>query len=170
MGQSILSGEKTQTWWLDLDHAGYFGKYVIGILFQYSDQQEATLSMGTSFTAGTPYGQINAAYRFTPWLYPTLETHLWKPIQLGVFGIFSLNDGNYFWNSPDKYPSPGYYDNTRVRSGGEVGTCYRFETTGIEVAYRLRLIDLGTSAVYNNAHRDLQYYVSSGLEFHYHFK
>ncbi|RYZ84781.1 MAG: hypothetical protein EOP04_17335 [Proteobacteria bacterium] len=78
-----------------------------------------------------------------------------------------MNNRNYFIESPSNYPTSGYYDGTAIRPGLELGSTYRFENSSIELAYRMRLVDLGITAIYNNAHRDLQYYVSSGLEVHY---
>lgn len=99
-----------------------------------------------------------------PW-----ENRLWTPLQFGVFFIYSLDGYHFFANSPSQYPSSGYYDETRYRYGAELGSTFAFLSSGIELGYRLRILDNGMVAIYNNAHKDLQYYVSSGLELRYRF-
>jgi hypothetical protein len=169
-GSLCQAAEETPSpWWASLYHAGYFGKYAVGVLYQFSEHHEADFAVGVSSTGSTSYGQLDTSYRYSPWLYSVTEGQLWKPLQLGIFAVYSMNDGNYFVKSPPNYPSPGYYDGTDIRPGIELGSTYRFENTHLELAYRMRLIDLGITAIYNNAHRDLQYYVSSGLELHYRF-
>lgn len=157
-----------QPWLLSADRAGFFGKYALGLIYQFSIKHEVALSVGVSSTGNTYYGQINTAYRYAPWLF-SIEPNTWKPLQIGFFAVYSLNDGDYFFNSPSGYPTPDYYDRTDLRLGLDTGTTFVFEKTGIELSYRLRVLDLGFVALYNNAHRDLQYYISSGLEFHYRF-
>lgn len=161
------SGEKFRPWLVTFDRAGFFGKYALGAIYQFNTRHEVELSLGISMTGDVYFGQANTAYRFSPWLYQ-FSTSSWKVFQIGAFAVYSMNS-DYFISSPSSYPTPGYYDPTSLRLGGEFGTTYAFEKSGVELAYRLRILDLGVVALYNNAHRDLQYYISSGFEVHYRF-
>lgn len=112
--------------------------------------------------------QSNLAYRNSLWQVP-LEEKTWVPLQLGVFTIYSLDGSHFFLQSPSKYPSAGYYDQTAFRWGIEFGTSLIFRENRYAVSYHFRILDNGFVAVYNNFRRDLQYYVSSGINLQYRF-
>lgn len=85
------------------------------------------------------------------------------------FTVRSWDRHNYFMTSPDKYPYEQYYDETALRYGLEFGSTMTFKDYNFAVAYRLRILDSGLIAVYNNKNRDLQYYISSGVSLQYVF-
>lgn len=165
----MASGLHAQALWrAAINRSGFFGKYGAAAIYSSTENHEFELGLGAYPIGSTNYGQLNLAYRYGFWHIPWNE-RLWTPLQFGAFFIYSLDGYHFFNESPSKYPSPGYYDETRYRYGAEIGSNLAFLYSGIEVGYRLRIIDTGFVAIYNNAHRDLQYYVSSGLELRYRF-
>lgn len=148
--------------------SGFFGKYSLSGNYSPSENHEFELGIGSYSIGATYYGQLNAAYRYGYWHVPWQEKR-WTP-QAGVFTIYSLDQKHFFTESPGKYPSPNYYDQTSYRWGLEFGFTLAFLSTGLDAGYRFRILDTGVIAFYNNGHRDLQYYCSSALELRYNFQ
>lgn len=148
---------------------GYFGMASLGALYQPNSHNELELSAGLYHAGLTDYTQFNFAYRYAHWQLPW-EDRLWTPIVAGIFVVYSVDPKNFFSESPDKYPSPGYYDQTQYRWGVEAASKLALSQSRYEIAYWFRIIDIGLVAIYNNAHRDLQYFVSSGFSLRYRFE
>jgi hypothetical protein len=156
-------------WSLSLEHAGFFGKYALGGIYEFNASHAAELSLGffTADGGGWNY-QSNLAYRNSLWRVPWKEK-IWVPLQVGVFTIYSLDGRRFFLQSPSKYPDAAYYDQTALRWGLEFGTSLIFRENRYALSYHFRILDNGFVAIYNNFRRDLQYYVSSGINFQYQF-
>lgn len=149
------------------ERAGFFGKYSLGVSYEWNNTQATDLLIGTYEVADKNYYQANFAYRYSRWEVP-FYGHSWRPVQLGGFIVASLDNGRFFVTSPSKYPYPEYYDETAVRWGAELGSTFTFKSR-FAIGYRLRIFDNGLIALYNNTNRDLQYYISSGLSLQYAF-
>jgi hypothetical protein len=166
----VLSGSVSYAQWsLSVEHAGFFGTYALGGVYEFNDRHATELSLGVYRNEGKPQQyQSNLAYRHSLWRVPW-EEKMWVPLQLGAFTIYSLDGDHFFLKSPSKYPSAGYYDQTALRWGFEFGTSLIFPKNRFSISYHFRILDNGFVAVYNNFRRDLQYYVSSGINFQYRF-
>jgi hypothetical protein len=106
--------------------------------------------------------QSNFAYRYSPWRILWNEI-VWKPVQVGIFALYSWDQSNYFLKSPNKYPSGDYYEQTAFRWGIEFGSQIGFWLDRWAIGYSVRITDAGVIALYNNTERDLQYSSSSGV-------
>ena len=124
------------------------------------------MSLGWYSIGEKDFHQLNLAYRRALWLLQWDEKK-WVPVQMGGFLVTAIDNDTYFFTSPKKYPDAGYYDQTAYRYGVEFGSSYSYKK--FEFSYLLRIMDTGVIALYNNAHRDLQYYLSSGFSFAYRF-
>lgn len=164
----LFSWTSSADWLGTVSTAGFFGKYSLGIAYQ-NEHHEGEFSLGSYSNAGRTELQSNLAYRYSPWIEPVLTDKIWRPIRVGVFGLFSWDEKTYFTNSPSYYPTPGYYDQTALRLGLEVGTSMTLPSRNLSVAYFIRVLDSGMIAFYNNTRKDLQYYISSSLSLRYHF-
>lgn len=155
-------------WQATINRMGFFGRIGGGAIYTWNDVHSVEGSLGLFAMDDKDYGQINMAYRYSRWQVQHYE-RLWTPMQVGVFLTRALPTKQYFKASPSKYPSADYYDQTALRGGLEFGTSVMFSKTNLGVAYHMRVLDAGLIAFYNNAHRDLQYYVSSALSLRYQF-
>lgn len=149
-------------WVATVNRTGFFGRFSAGAIYEWSDRHSAEFSLGVYSESHDSHAQANIAYRYNRWHY-TWWNKTWSPLQLGVFAVRSRDRKSYFIKSPDIYPYAEYYDETLMRLGIEFGSVLTFWSTGVEVAYHLRVLDTAVVALYNNANKDLQYYISSGL-------
>lgn len=148
--------------------AGFFGSAYVGAAYEWnsSHQVEGTLGWYTNSKRSGP--QINLAYRYAVWNIPW-KNKIWKPASIGFNTIYAVDRDNFFIESPKKFPSDGYYEQTALRAALELGSSMIFLETNLELIYYLRFLDNGLIAFYNNNRRDLQYYTSSGIGLSYHF-
>ena len=150
-----------------MNYGGFFGKFSLGAAYRFNEYNDVETTLGFYTVDKRYYHQLNLAYRHSPWQI-TWDDQKWNPVLIGIFGVVSLDNEDFFMSSPSKYPG-GYYDQTAYRYGFEFGSKYGFSGHHIELSYYLRILDSGLVALYNNAHRDLQYYMSSGLSLFYLF-
>lgn len=151
-----------------LERAGFMGTVAAGGSYEWTEQHASDLSLGTFLIGSEQFYQANIGYRYSRWNSP-MKGDMWRPLQFGFFGVYALNNKRFFLKSPDKYPYPGYYDETAFRYGLEFGTTYTFMPSRIAIGYRLRIFDNGIIATFNNNNRDIQYYISSGFTVQYLF-
>lgn len=148
---------------------GYFGQYAAGLIFESANGYHATeLSVGSYPAFGKSHYQLNLQYTYSPWLFDW-DDNLWRPLNFGIFAVNSLDSDNYFKRSPAKYPSAGYYDETKIRPGTDLNSSIEFTNHKIQLTYHFRILDSGLTALVNNTDKDLQYYLSSGLSLQYYF-
>ena len=135
------------------------------MIYEHAIHHDFEISLG-AYSAGTgDKYQSNLAYRYSPWRVSCVNFN-WEPIQIGAFALYSW-DRRFFLKTPDKYPTDNYYEQTAFRWGLEQGSSFSFLNERWHLALTLRIIDNGIVAIYNNANRDLQYYLSSGLRLEY---
>jgi hypothetical protein len=151
-----------------LEKAGFMGALALGAGYDWSPDHATDFSLGGYRISDNTYYQANFSYRYSPWQIPYL-INTWQPLHVGFFMVYALNGNRYFLSSPEKYPTPGYYDQTALRYGLELGSTYIFTSKNFSVGYRLRVFDTGLIAAYNNTDSGLTYSVSSGLALHYFF-
>ena len=156
------------SWCLSLSRSGYFGNFSLGIVHQTESRNIFEFSIGGYSVDGTHYGQMNFAYRYAFWSVYRNNKRI-QPFSMGLFMINSQDGNTFFYESPDKYPSPGYYDQTRFRWGFEFGSSITVNQQ-YGIAYFFRIIDSGAVAAFNNRSKSLQYYISSGLSLLYRFQ
>lgn len=154
---------------MSLERAGFFGHSSLGGGYEWSRTHSLEFLIGAYPNDGHDNYQLNLAYRYSRWSVP-FELIDWKPLQIGFFAMRSWDNDNYFLRSPNEYPQDNYYEQTIVRFGLEVGTTVFLTDTNFALAYRLRFLDNGLVALYNNTNKDLQYYTSSGLALQFYFK
>lgn len=156
-------------WLVSIERAGFFGQYSLGVGYEWSPHHEVDLSYGFYSNGSRSGRQLNTVYRFSPW---TIErvTHVWVPVHLGLFLMFSLEQDRFFFSSPSKYPYKDYYEQNALRGGVEFGTAFRLRSPALTIAYHMRFLDNGMVAIYNNSRKDLQYYLSSGIALQYRFE
>lgn len=135
-------------WRAVLERAGFLGTLAAGASYEFVPE--------------------HAAYRYSRWNTKVFGND-WRPLQLGVFAVYALNNERFFIKSPDKYPYPDYYDETAIRYGAEFGTTFTFMPSRIGIGYHIRIFDNGIIAMFNNSNRDIQYYISSGISLQYLF-
>jgi hypothetical protein len=148
--------------------SGFFGKKYVGISYELDSIHQFESVLGHYSKSSNPGFQINLSYRYSIWNIPW-KNKIWKPATLGVNAMYALDQKNYFVESPDKYPSDDYYEQTGLRGAVEFGSSMIFLHSNLELIYYLRFLDNGLVAFYNNNRRDLQYYTSSGIGLSYHF-
>lgn len=153
---------------LFISRSGFMGKGALGLSYEFTPQHAADLSVGIYDIHKVNYYQLNLAYRYAHWTLNYKE-HQWRPLQVGLFGVHSLDYDRFFYNSPERYPTKDYYEQTRFRYGFEVGSHFTFLCSKLAIGYHMRIFDTGVIAVVNNENRDLQYYISSGLSLYYIF-
>ncbi|WP_413559293.1 hypothetical protein [Bdellovibrio sp. HCB209] len=151
-----------------IERAGFMGTVAAGGSYEWTPEHALDLSLGAFPIDSETFYQANFVYRYSRWNSP-VKGDMWRPLQFGFFGVYALNNKRYFLKSPDKYPYPGYYDETSFRYGAEFGTTYTFMPSRIAIGYRLRIFDNGLIATFNNTNRDIQYYISSGFTVQYLF-
>lgn len=151
-----------------LAHAGFFGKVSLGISYEFSDQHAADISLGGYEISDHLYYQLNLAYRYSPWTVP-FGKHQWRPIQTGIFAVYSLDHDRYFFKSPGKYPYDNYYEQTILRYGVEFSSTMTFLPYNVAISYHVRVFETGVIANFNNQHKDLEFYISSGVSLQYLF-
>lgn len=164
----LLSFSVQAKWVANFERAGFLGSYALGVGYETESRHAFEGSIGTYSNDGKNQYQTNLLYRYSGWEI-TGNNKTWRPLQVGVFTIRSWDRENYFTKSPDQYPYEGYYDFTAFRAGLEVSNTLIFNQSRIAISYRFRILDNGIVAVYNNSHKDLQYYISSGLALSYLF-
>lgn len=165
----LLGCNPARGYWLaTIGTKGFFGDQSVGGIY-FSQHHELELSLGTYSRGGGDSTQANAAYRYSKWVLPFLGDTIWHPIQVGLFSTYSLDRKHYFLESPAKYPYEDYYDQTAFRWGIDLGSNIFWSAVQVSLAYHIRVLDTGVIAIYNNSHKDLQYYISSGLSLRYHF-
>ena len=164
----ILPGFGRAEWQATVNRMGFFGNLGAGAIYDWENRHSLELSIGFYSNNEKTYSQTNLAYRYSRWIveYPDI---FWSPIQLGIFSVRSWDRDGYFLRSPSKYPYAGYYDETALRWGLEFGTVVKWKSSPVALAYHVRILDAGVVAIYNNANKDLQYHVSSGLALRYCF-
>lgn len=151
-----------------VERAGFFGRWGLGGIYELNRRHSFELSVGNSVIEHKDHYQANLSYRYSQWEV-VIADYRWLPFQVGMFTMYSLDQSRYFLESPGKYPSPGYYDGTALRSGIDFATTLIWMRSSLGVAYHLRVLDSGVVAIYNNKNRDLQYYISSGISLRYLF-
>lgn len=164
----LAAVEANATWQVSLSRAGFFGSWAIGGIYEWSDRHSVELAAGQYQIQNKNYWQSDLAYRYAIWK-TEYENIVWAPIQPGLFAIGSWDRENYFLKSPSKYPYDSYYDQTAVRWGLEFSSVVGWKNAPISIAYHIRIIDAGVVAIYNNSHKELQYYLSSGISLRYAF-
>lgn len=155
-------------WQLALNRMGFMGEISLGAIYDWNNPHSIELSFGTYHLGKKDRYQSNFAYRYSLW---KVERHekIWVPIQIGIFTVRTWDLDHYFLTDPDQYPYSNYYDQTAFRWGIEFGSVIIYPQHSMSLAYYLRILDTGLIAIYNNAHKDLQYFSSSGLSIRYHF-
>lgn len=151
------------------ERAGFYGSIAFGGSYEFNDRHAVDFSIGEYLNDQHRYHQSNLSYRYSRWQMDFDQNKIWRPLQIGVFTVRSWDGRNYFLTSPGKYPYEQYYDETALRYGVEFGSTFTFTDYNFGISYRLRILDSGLIALYNNRNRDLQYYISSGLSFQYVF-
>lgn len=169
LGTLILTAPSALAGWLlSFERTGFFGAYALGGGYQMEHKHSFEFLVGVYSNGGRDDYQGNLVYRYTRWSVPIKNVD-WKPIQIGVFLIRSFDQDSYFLKTPDRYPTDNYYEPTLFRFGLELGSSFIFEDYNLGFSYRLRLLDSGIIALYNNSNKDLQYYSSSGFALQYYF-
>lgn len=154
---------------LFIARSGFMGKGALGLSAEFADHKHTTdLSLGVYDIEKVNYYQLNFSYRYSQWkiYYRNQE---WRPLQIGIFGVYSLDYDRFFYDSPTPYPTKDYYEQTRFRYGLEISTNLTFVKSCLGLSYHLRVFDTGLTASFNNQNRDLQYYMSSGVSLQYIF-
>lgn len=146
------------------------GKYAAGFGYETKTLHEFDFLVGVYPNGEVTYIQLNLNYRYTPWeMHSENNKRIWRPFRFGAFTTRSLDGDHYFAKSPDRYPSADYYDKTAFRFGVELSHSLVLPSAQLSLSYRLRLLDNGFVALYNNSHKDLRYYLSSGISVSYLF-
>lgn len=166
---SISRADNDSSWQISVNRMGFFGSYGVGGIYEYKKTHSLELAWGSYLVKKTQYSQINLAYRYAHWQHK-FDHGLWMPFQVGLFAVYSLDGQHYFTKSPDKYPYNNYYDQTAIRCGVELGSQMDIWELPISLAYHIRVLDAGLVAIYNNANKDLQYHISSGVSLRYLFQ
>jgi hypothetical protein len=154
-------------WGVELGRSGFWGKVSLGPTYRFSPAHSVGASLGTYNNGPDQYAQFNGIYRYSAWNFETPKLY-WQPLTVGAFAICSLDSKRFFVKSPDKYPAD-YYEQTQLRGGIEFGTNVMLKSARVSFAIYLRVLENGMVALFNNAHRDLQYYSASGFALHYQF-
>lgn len=145
------------------------GTYALGGGYTFENPKHAVEFLIGVYDGGEEeYFQTNILYRYSRWEIDRVDRK-WYPLQMGVFTVRTWDQDNYFLKSPSQYPADNYYESTAFRWGFELGATVLFIPSQISLSYRLRVIDNGIVALYNNGNKDLQYFTSSGLALQYHF-
>lgn len=155
-------------WQATFNRMGFFGDLGFGIIYDWDNPHSAEFSIGAYQINYVNFWQSNLAYRYSRW-EEQFQDISWIPIQLGIFTVRTWDQSRYFLSSPPKYPYENYYDQNAFRWGLEFGSVIKWTEKDLSIAYHLRILDSGIVAIYNNAGKDLQYYISSGLAVSYHF-
>ncbi|WP_413585937.1 hypothetical protein [Bdellovibrio sp. HCB274] len=155
-------------WRALIERAGFTGFLAAGVSYEWLPEHATDVTLGGYQIANETYYQANIGYRYSRWSTP-LKGNDWRPVQFGAFAVYALNTDRFFIRSPDKYPSKGYYDETALRYGAELGSTLTFMPSRIAIGYRVRIFDNGLIAMFNNSNRDIQYYISSGFTLQYLF-
>jgi len=144
------------------------GTVSAGPIYEFNPYHAMAFTVGSYQNGRSHYAQLNLAYRYSRWQFERPGV-LWRPLQIGLFAIYSTDQDRYFIKSPDKYPESGYYDETALRGGLEFGSTIILHNYHLGLAMYLRILDNGITAIVNNVHCDLQYYSSTGIAVHYVF-
>ncbi|UYL10462.1 hypothetical protein B9G69_007700 [Bdellovibrio sp. SKB1291214] len=155
-------------WRLTLERAGFMGTMALGGSYEWLPEHAVNFSVGGYHIDKEIFYQSNLSYRYSRW-NTGVRGNLWRPLQFGVFASYALNQDRFFLKSPDKYPSPGYYDETALRYGLELASTMTFMPSHFAIGYHLRIFDTGIIAMFNNDNKDIQYYISSGISLQYLF-
>jgi hypothetical protein len=155
-------------WGLVYQEHGYMGETAVGGIYSWNDQHSVELSLGRYFSGGNENHQINFGYRWSPWKVQISKLR-WAPVQVGVFALATLNEKEYFTESPTVFPSEDYYDQTAVRTALQLSSTLYFAGGQAAVVYHLSILENGLIAMYNNNWQNLKYFWSSGLGLQFFF-
>lgn len=164
----LVSAPASAKWAAELATSGFMGTLSAGPVYEWAGRHHVAMTIGAYQNGENRYGQLNTAYRYARWRFERPDI-LWKPLHIGLFTLYSLDQKRFFVKSPSRYPEDGYYEQTALRGGLEIGTTILFVKSKIGLASYLRVLDNGVIALLNNVHRDLQYYSSSGVALQYQF-
>ena len=156
-------------WSAEVGYSGFWGTVSAGPIYRVDEKQSLGLSLGSYRNGPDVFAQINFVYRYAHWKFER-GSLLWRPLHIGPFLSLTTDQKRFFLMSPEKYPEDGYYEQTALRGGAEIGTTVLFCKARLAFALYFRLLDNGMVAIYNNRTRDLQYFSSSGLGLQYHFQ
>ena len=156
------------SWSAEVAHAGFMGTVSAGPIYDFNSDHAAAFSIGSYQNGPNHYAQLNLAYRYSRWQYDRPKV-FWKPLHIGLFLLYSTDQQRFFTKSPSKYPEDGYYEETALRGGVELGSTVLLRHSRLGFAMYMRILDNGIVATLNNVYRDLQYYTSTGLGLQYQF-
>lgn len=147
--------------------AGFQGAWSAGLIYDFNPAHRMEFLLGEYSVANEREYQVDLGYMYTPW-----RAHFgdvgWAPVQVGAVAMYALN-GDYFAVSPSKYPEPGYYEQTALRLGLRAGTEIATLGDRLRLGYEVVFLDSGVTAAFNNATKDLEYFMSAGLKLSYRF-
>jgi hypothetical protein len=164
----LSSGPARAEWRAMVERAGFLGKVAAGTSYEFNPEHAVDYLLGMYEIGNDHYYQSNLMYRYSHWNVP-VRKDVWRPLQLGAFVVYAMNNDRYFMDSPDVYPESNYYDGTAIRYGTEFSSTYTWYPSRIGLGYHIRIFDNGIIAIFNNSNRDLQYYISSGFSLQYVF-
>lgn len=164
----FYSASAAASWAAEIAYSGFMGTVSAGPIYRVDEKQSVGLSLGSYRNGSNFYKQLNAIYRYAQWSFdrPVLR---WKPLHIGAFVLYTTDQKRFFLTSPKKYPADGYYEQTALRGGAELGSTVLFCESRLAMALYFRILDNGLVAIYNNRTRDLQYFSSTGLGLQFHF-
>lgn len=154
-------------WGFMTQYAGFLGKYAVGPTYDNNNHMMSFLLGGYQINQEYFY-QSSLIYRYSRWTVDFGELS-WRPSQFGIFTTYAMNNDRFFFNSPSVYPEDNYYEQTKFRYGIEFGTDITFNKHPISLGIYMRWLDVGLIALFNNQHRDQQFYFSSAVSLQYHF-
>jgi hypothetical protein len=164
----LISDAAFGDWGLVLQKGSYLGNTALGGIYTWKEKHSVEISIGNYMAADSENYQINLGYRWSPWQVP-VSTWRWAPAQLGIFLMGTLNNREYFTESPDIYPSDDYYDQTAVRGAFQISSGFYFRKEKAAFIYHFSILENGLIAIYNNDWRNLNYFWASGFSLQIYF-
>lgn len=165
----ILSSASSHAQWGAItQYAGFLGKYAVGPTYDFNDRHMASYLLGGYQIDKNYYYQSSLLYRYSRWT-EALGDYNWRPLQIGLFMTYAMNNTRFFTRSPSIYPAKNYYEQTKLRYGVEVGTDIAFKKYPLNIGIYMRWLDVGLVALFNNQQRDQQFYFSSAVSLQYKF-
>ncbi|MGE0526845.1 MAG: hypothetical protein AB7P49_07270 [Bdellovibrionales bacterium] len=149
-------------WGVGLGTGGFQGEKAVAVVKDWSRRHAIEFGIGEFPLAGEQEYQLNLGYRFTPWQVRYYDV-AWSPLGVGVVALYALDQDEYFVESPDKYPSPDYYEQTGLRLGVEVSTQMMAWADRVRLLYKVVLLDTGITSYINNDGKYAENFYSSGL-------
>lgn len=123
----ILSSASSHAQWGAItQYAGFLGKYAVGPTYDFNDRHMASYLLGGYQIDKNYYYQSSLLYRYSRWT-EALGDYNWRPLQIGLFMTYAMNNTRFFTRSPSIYPAKNYYEQTKLRYGVEVGTDIAFK-------------------------------------------